>query len=70
MGTIFKIDADNLQGPKYKAVIELLRDKINLGELKAGDKLPPVRSVGHLWQAPKNRSANIPVEFTWNRKML
>jgi DNA-binding transcriptional MocR family regulator len=45
MGTIFALDADNHQGPKYKAVIEMLRDMIASGALKAGDKLPPVRGL-------------------------
>jgi len=45
MGTIFNLDADNLQGPKYQAVIDMLRNKISAGELKAGDKLPPVRNL-------------------------
>ena len=45
MGTIFTLDADTIQGPKYKAVIELLREKIASGELAVGDKLPPVRDL-------------------------
>ena len=45
MGTIFALDANTLLGPKYKAVIEMLRNKIAVGELRAGDKLPPVRDL-------------------------
>ncbi len=45
MGTIFTLDADTIQGPKYKAVIEMLREKIATGELAVGDKLPPVRDL-------------------------
>ena len=45
MGTIFTLKGTTFQGPKYKAVIDMLQSKIALGELKAGDKLPPVRDL-------------------------
>ena len=45
MGTIFALGEGLFQGPKYKAVIEMLRAKIASHELKAGDKLPPVRDL-------------------------
>lgn len=45
MGTIFALDTDTIQGPKYKAVIDMLREKIATGDLNVGDKLPPVRDL-------------------------
>ena len=45
MGTIFTLDTGTIQGPKYKAVIGMLRENILSGALKAGDKLPPVREL-------------------------
>lgn len=45
MGTIFDANLSLFDGPKYKAVVEVLRAKIASGELEAGDKLPPVRDL-------------------------
>jgi DNA-binding transcriptional MocR family regulator len=45
MGTIWQPSLDHGQGPKYKAVIATIRNGIETGALKKGDKLPPVRDL-------------------------
>lgn len=48
MGTIWRPNEIGRQGPKYKAVVEQIRRAIDSGELKKGEKLPPVRELA--WQ--------------------
>ena len=48
MDTIWSADAIDASRPKYKAVVAMIRDRIAVGELKVGDKLPPVRDLA--WQ--------------------
>ena len=45
MGTIWQPELSNHDGPKYKAVVSLIREGIEEGLLKPGDKLPPVRDL-------------------------
>lgn len=45
MGTIWRPEHIAGQGPKYKAVVGMIRAGIDAGELKEGDKLPPVREL-------------------------
>ncbi|WP_415254494.1 PLP-dependent aminotransferase family protein [Sulfitobacter sp.] len=45
MGTIWQPSLEHGQGPKYKAVIATIREGIETGALKEGDKLPPVRDL-------------------------
>ena len=48
MDTIWSSEALQSAKPKYKAVVTMIRDKIALGGLTVGDKLPPVRELA--WQ--------------------
>ena len=45
MGTIWQPTLSNFDGPKYKAVVAALRTDIAKGNLRPGDKLPPVRDL-------------------------
>ncbi|MBW4708792.1 PLP-dependent aminotransferase family protein [Roseobacter sp. YSTF-M11] len=45
MGTIWHPTLNSEQGPKYKAVVASIRNGIETGTLKVGDKLPPVREL-------------------------
>lgn len=45
MGTIWQPTLAEGQGPKYKAVVGTIRNGIETGALKPGDKLPPVRDL-------------------------
>lgn len=45
MNTIWKPEILDGQGPKYKAVMQVVRDSIATNRLQAGDKLPPVRDL-------------------------
>ena len=45
MNTIWQHDLLDTDGPKYKAVMQAIRDKIADRVLTAGDKLPPVRDL-------------------------
>mgnify|MGYP000686796679 CR=1 FL=1 len=45
MGTIWQPQLSQGQGPKYKAVVQLIRDGIETGTLAQGEKLPPVRDL-------------------------
>ncbi|MEP2642206.1 PLP-dependent aminotransferase family protein [Roseobacter sp.] len=45
MGTIWQPQLVQGQGPKYKAVVRTIRQGIDSGALKVGDKLPPVRDL-------------------------
>ena len=45
MNTIWQPDLLDTDGPKYKAVMQAIRDKIEDRVLTAGDKLPPVRDL-------------------------
>ncbi|MGC3937119.1 PLP-dependent aminotransferase family protein [Roseobacter sp. EG26] len=48
MGTIWHPELNSGDGPKYKAVVASIRNGIETGTLKVGDKLPPVRELA--WQ--------------------
>lgn len=48
MNTIWNPEIDPAIKPKYKGVEHAIRRAIDAGELKVGDKLPPVRELG--WQ--------------------
>ena len=48
MSTIWFPDLSNTDGPKYLALTEAIRKAIVSTQLKAGEKLPPVRELG--WQ--------------------
>ena len=45
MGTIWQPDQIDGPGPKYKAVVTMIRNAISNGALSAGEKLPPVREL-------------------------
>lgn len=45
MGTIWEPELATGQGPKYQAVVSSIRQGIDAGALKPGDKLPPVRDL-------------------------
>ncbi|QPO07679.1 transcriptional regulator, GntR family [Sulfitobacter pontiacus] len=45
MGTIWQPDQIDGPGPKYKAVVTMIRNGISNGALSAGEKLPPVREL-------------------------
>ena len=45
MGTIWQPTLSDFDGPKYKAVVAALRTDIAKGNLRPGDKLPPVRDL-------------------------
>ncbi|MEX0312219.1 MAG: PLP-dependent aminotransferase family protein, partial [Tateyamaria sp.] len=45
MGTIWSPDLLEGQGPKYKAVMQVIRQRITNHDLTPGDKLPPVRDL-------------------------
>ncbi|WP_417524165.1 PLP-dependent aminotransferase family protein [Marinovum sp.] len=45
MDTISIGDISGMEGPKYKAVAELIRAAIGAGKLNGGDQLPPVRDL-------------------------
>ncbi|WP_299725533.1 PLP-dependent aminotransferase family protein [uncultured Tateyamaria sp.] len=45
MDTIWQPDLLDTAGPKYKAVMQAIRDKIASQSLMSGDKLPPVRDL-------------------------
>lgn len=46
MNTIWVPEVKPDLKPKYRAVVQSIRDGIAQGELKVGDKLPPVRELG------------------------
>ena len=46
MDTIWVPEVDTAIKPKYKAVVQAIRDAIATGALGQGDKLPPVRDLG------------------------
>lgn len=48
MGTIWTPTLPDGGGPKYKAVVQLIRDAIDAGALAEGARLPPVRDLA--WQ--------------------
>ena len=48
MDTIWVPDLTNFEGPKYRALETAIVDAIRVGDLKSGEKLPPVREMG--WQ--------------------
>ena len=48
MDTIWSADTLETAKPKYKAVVTMIREKIAMGTLSAGDRLPPVRELA--WQ--------------------
>ncbi len=48
MGTIKSLYENNLQGPKYQAVANAIRQAIATGVLSVSEKLPPVRDLA--WQ--------------------
>jgi DNA-binding transcriptional MocR family regulator len=48
MGTIWTPEALDRAGPKYKAVVAMIRDRIATGSLAEGARLPPVRELA--WQ--------------------
>ncbi|MDF1727705.1 MAG: PLP-dependent aminotransferase family protein [Sulfitobacter sp.] len=48
MSTIWEKDRLGHAGPKYKAVVTMIREGITQGSLKAEEKLPPVRELA--WQ--------------------
>jgi len=48
MNTIWQPQVDPAIKPKYKSVVQAIRDGIATGALKTADKLPPVRELG--WQ--------------------
>ena len=53
MDTIWSADLADARGPKYKAVVDLIRGHIVDGALAAGEKLPPVRQLAwHLGITP------------------
>ncbi len=53
MDTIWSTDLTVASGPKYKAVVELIRGHVAGGALGAGEKLPPVRQLAwHLGITP------------------
>ena len=45
MGTIWQPSLEDGPGPKYKAVVAMIRDAIKTGALSQGAKLPPVREL-------------------------
>ena len=45
MDTIWQPDLLAFSGPKYKAVLQSIRDAIGADTLQPGDKLPPVRDL-------------------------
>ena len=45
MDTIWREDLLDTPGPKYKAVMQAIRDKIGTQVLTPGEKLPPVRDL-------------------------
>ena len=45
MGTIWQPDQIDGPGPKYKAVVTMIRNAISNGALSEGEKLPPVREL-------------------------
>ena len=45
MGTIWSPELLDGQGPKYKAVMHVIRQRISDHDLTPGDKLPPVRDL-------------------------
>lgn len=45
MGTIWQPMLSDGQGPKYQSVVNSIRQGIEAGALKPGDKLPPVRDL-------------------------
>ncbi|WP_299827368.1 PLP-dependent aminotransferase family protein [uncultured Roseobacter sp.] len=45
MGTIWQPALIDGQGPKYQSVVSSIRQGIEAGDLKPGDKLPPVRDL-------------------------
>ncbi|NNE52809.1 MAG: PLP-dependent aminotransferase family protein [Sulfitobacter sp.] len=48
MGTIWAPERLEGAGPKYKAVVTMIREQISSGDLSQGEKLPPVRELA--WQ--------------------
>ena len=48
MGTIWSPERISSEGPKYKAVVSLIQNRIAEGSLEIGTKLPPVRDMA--WQ--------------------
>jgi DNA-binding transcriptional MocR family regulator len=48
MDTIWRPDIIGWDGPKYKMLTQVIRDAITSGELRVGEKLPPVRDLA--WQ--------------------
>lgn len=48
MGTIWTPEQLDGAGPKYKAVVTMIRERIQSGDLAEGDRLPPVRELA--WQ--------------------
>lgn len=48
MNTIWSPEALSGTKPKYKAVVAMIRDRVALGSLNVGEKLPPVRELA--WQ--------------------
>lgn len=47
MDTIWSDTFDGSSGPKYRAVVERIRRAVRGKELKAGEKLPPVRELAY-----------------------
>lgn len=45
MGTIWQPSLDGLDGPKYQAVVQAIRQAVQGGALMPGDRLPPVREL-------------------------
>ncbi|WP_253913140.1 PLP-dependent aminotransferase family protein [Pseudoruegeria sp. HB172150] len=48
MNTIWEPSIEGRGGPKYKAVVEAIREAVSDGDLEVGAKLPPVRELA--WQ--------------------
>ncbi|WP_291733171.1 PLP-dependent aminotransferase family protein [Leisingera sp. F5] len=47
MGTIWPQSLSEAKGPKYKKVADTIRSAVELGSLKIGTKLPPVRDLAY-----------------------
>ncbi|AHD00979.1 PLP-dependent aminotransferase family protein [Leisingera methylohalidivorans] len=47
MGTIWPQSLSEAKGPKYKKVADTIRSAVDLGSLKTGAKLPPVRDLAY-----------------------
>ncbi|UWQ34840.1 PLP-dependent aminotransferase family protein [Leisingera sp. M527] len=47
MGTIWPQSLSETKGPKYKKVADTIRSAVELGSLKIGTKLPPVRDLAY-----------------------